>query len=143
MSHGNQAVWFNAVPLLVLGALYLAVAASIVPQFWRQRRGASIPDWANLLLLPGIGIPAVIFGAQVLLVGTLPVDLARGGTAAAAAGFVNFMGYMGAAAGDKLTGNMVEVHGWQFAVRFWAACAFASAVFVACLWNVGKKRIEG
>src|SRR6185436_4173584 len=43
-----------------------------------------------------------IFGPQVLLVGTLPVDLARRGTAAAAAGLVNFMGYMGAAAGDKL-----------------------------------------
>jgi len=34
----------------------------------------------------------------VLLVGTFPVDLARRGTAAAAVGFVNFMGYMGAAA---------------------------------------------
>jgi len=33
-----------------------------------------------------------IFGAQVLLVGTFPVDLARRGTAAAAAGFVDFMG---------------------------------------------------
>ena len=66
MSHADQAVWFNAVPLLVLGALYLAVAGSIVPQFWRQRGGATALDWANLLLLPGIGIPAVIFGAQIL-----------------------------------------------------------------------------
>jgi sugar phosphate permease len=81
-----------------------------------------------------------IFGPQVLLVGTLPVDLARGGTAAAAAGFVNFMGYMGAAAGDKLTGHIAQDHGWQFAVRFWAACAFAGAVVIAFLWNAGNKR---
>jgi MFS transporter, OPA family, glycerol-3-phosphate transporter len=80
-----------------------------------------------------------IFGAQVLLVGTLPVDLARDGTAAAAAGFVNFMGYMGAAAGDKLTGHIAQDHGWQFAVRFWAACAFGSALTIAFLWNVGRK----
>lgn len=76
-----------------------------------------------------------IFGAQVLLVGTLPVDLARHGTAAAAAGFVNFMGYMGAAAGDKLTGSFAEVHGWPAAVRFWAACAFAGGLVIAFLWK--------
>ena len=80
-----------------------------------------------------------IFGAQVLLVGTLPVDLARSGTAAAAAGFVNFMGYMGAAAGDKLTGHIAQDHGWEFAVRFWAGCAFAAAFVIAFLWNAGKK----
>jgi sugar phosphate permease len=83
-----------------------------------------------------------IFGSQVLLVGTLPVDLARHGTAAAAAGFVNFMGYMGAAAGDKLTGRIAQDHGWEFAVRFWAMCAFGSALAIACLWNVGRRPIE-
>jgi MFS transporter, OPA family, glycerol-3-phosphate transporter len=80
-----------------------------------------------------------IFGPQVLLVGTLPVDLARQGTAAAAAGFVNFMGYMGAAAGDKLTGRFAQDYGWQFAVRFWAACAFGAALVIACLWNSGRR----
>ncbi len=92
-------------------------------------------------LLPSVAILFLIgfciFGAQVLLVGTLPVDLARHGTAAAAAGFVNFMGYMGAAAGDKLTGHIAQDHGWEQAVRFWAACAFASAIVIAFLWNVG------
>ena len=83
-----------------------------------------------------------IFGSQVLLVGTLPVDLARHGTAAAAAGFVNFMGYMGAAAGDKLTGQIAQNHGWEFAVRFWSLCALGSAAAIACLWNVGKKTAE-
>jgi sugar phosphate permease len=92
---------------------------------------------ASVLILFAIGF--CIFGAQVLLVGTLPVDLARKGTAAAAAGFVNFMGYMGAAAGDKLTGHIAQDHGWEFAVRFWAACAFGGALAIACLWNVGRK----
>jgi sugar phosphate permease len=76
-----------------------------------------------------------IFGAQVLLVGTFPVDLARRGTAAAAVGFVNFMGYMGAAAGDKLTGHLAEEMGWKFAVLFWAGCAFLAAGTIACLWK--------
>jgi len=83
-----------------------------------------------------------IFGPQVLLVGTLPVDLARHGTAAAAAGFVNFMGYMGAAAGDKLTGQFAQNHGWPVAVRFWAGCALAGALIIACLWHKEAKLRE-
>jgi hypothetical protein len=46
---------------------------------------------------------------------------------------------MGAAAGDKFTGHIAEKHGWPFAVRFWAACAFAGAIVIAGLWNRGKK----
>jgi MFS transporter, OPA family, glycerol-3-phosphate transporter len=83
-----------------------------------------------------------IFGSQILLVGTLPVDLARKGTAAAAAGFVNFMGYMGAAAGDKVTGHLVDDKGWQFAVRFWAGCGFVAALVILFLWNTEKTRTE-
>jgi sugar phosphate permease len=94
----------------------------------------------SLIILFLIGF--CIFGPQVLLVGTLPVDLARSGAPAAAAGFVNFMGYMGAAAGDKLTGQFAKTHGWPAAVRFWAACAFLGAVFVACLWQVERRRIQ-
>ena len=102
----------------------------------------------NRVIHWGLGVSVVtlfcigfcIFGPQVLLVGTLPVDLARRDTAAAAAGFVNFMGYMGAAAGDKLTGHIAQDYGWHFAVRFWAACAFLGALIIACLWNAGKRQ---
>ena len=76
-----------------------------------------------------------------MLVGTLPVDLARRGTAAAAAGFVNFMGYMGAAAGDYLTGRLSQHYGWHAAVYFWSACAGLGAVVVAFLWDAGKKPV--
>jgi len=115
--------------LLMLGCLTLAYDFVI---HWGM--GASV------LILFLIGF--CIFGPQVLLVGTLPVDLARKGTAAAAAGFVNFMGYMGAAAGDQMTGHLAESLGWTSAVRFWAACAFAAAVVIAFLWNAGKPRTD-
>ena len=112
--------------LLVLSALGLgydrAIHLGLVP---------------SVLMLFAIGF--CIFGAQVVLVGTLPIDLARDGTAAAAAGFVNFMGYMGAAAGDKITGSLAQDHGWPFAVRFWAGCAFVSAIAIAALWNAGRR----
>jgi MFS transporter, OPA family, glycerol-3-phosphate transporter len=95
---------------------------------------------ATVFLLFWIGF--AIFGAQVLLVGTAPADLARRGTAAAAAGFVNFMGYMGAFTGDLLTGHLKHHYDWQTAIRFWAGCAIAAAAVVALLWHVGPRREE-
>lgn len=95
----------------------------------------------TLVILVLIGF--VIFGPQVLLVGTAPVDLARRGTGAAAAGFVNFMGYMGAFMGDQVTGHMVDWYGWQTAVRVWAGWAFIAAVLAALLWRAKPRPAEG
>ncbi len=99
----------------------------------------SVP--ASVITLAVIG--ALIFGPQVLLVGTTPVDLAKMGTAAAACGFVNFFGYLGAAAGDQVTGYLVDRYDWQAALWFWAACAFAGALVVAPLWTVHHRRANG
>ncbi len=98
---------------------------------------------ATVLLLGVIGF--CIYGPQVLLVGTAPADLAKRGTSAAAAGFVNFLGYMGAAAGDVVTGHykMPEHGGWQVAIYIWAGWAFAAAVFAALLWNAAADESEG
>jgi PAS domain S-box-containing protein len=66
VSHEDQAVYFNAVPLFVLGAAYLIVAAALAPTLWRERRRVSVTDVALAMVFPGIGIPAMIFGALVL-----------------------------------------------------------------------------
>ena len=96
---------------------------------------AQVSAWGTIGLLVMIGF--CIYGPQVLLVGTAPADLARRGTAAAAAGFVNFLGYMGASAGDVVTGyyKTPENGGWQTAIYIWAGWAFAAAVFAGLLWN--------
>jgi sugar phosphate permease len=87
----------------------------------------------SVVILAFVGF--TVYGPQVLLVGTAPVDLARKGTAAAAVGFVNFMGYMGAFSGDVVTGSLVDNHGWRAGLYFWAACAFAAAAVSALLWK--------
>jgi sugar phosphate permease len=115
--------------LLLLGGLIVAyevlsqtsVAGTVVLLFW---------------------IGFAIFGAQVLLVGTAPADLARRGTAAAAAGFVNFMGYMGAFTGDLVTGYLKHHYNWEKAIHFWAGCVVAAAAVVAVLWRVGPREVE-
>ncbi len=85
-------------------------------------------------------IGALVFGPQILLVGATPVDLARGGAAAAAVGFVDFVGYLGAAVGDKVTGTLVQDYTWHAALYFWAGCALAAAVVVIPLWRATPPR---
>ena len=96
----------------------------------------------TVILLVVIGF--CIYGPQVLLVGTAPSDMAHKGTAAAAAGFVNFMGYMGAATGDVVTGYYSEEGhgGWQTAIYIWAAWALAAALIAGFLWNTTAGRLR-
>jgi OPA family glycerol-3-phosphate transporter-like MFS transporter len=90
-------------------------------------------ELATIVVLFFVGL--AIFGPQTLLVGTAPTDVARQGTAAAAAGFVNFMGYMGAFSSDKITGMLSQRYGWQPAIWFWAGCSFLGAIVISLLWN--------
>jgi sugar phosphate permease len=110
--------------LLLLGTLTLV---------YEHIARTSVTGTVFLLVLIGF----CIYGPQVLLVGTAPADLARRGTAAAAAGFVNFMGYMGAAVGDQVTGYYKEPQhgGWEVAIYIWAGWAFTAAIISALLWN--------
>jgi len=89
---------------------------------------------ATVVVLFFIGV--TIYGPQVLLVGTAPTDLAKSGAVASAVGFVNFMGYMGASAGDWFTANVADSErGWDGVYWLWASWALAAAGCVAMLWN--------
>ena len=112
------------VALAGLSLIYDTVARTSVP--------------ATILLLICVGF--CIYGPQVLLVGTAPADLARRGTSAAAAGFVNCMGYIGAATGDFFTGRTLDAYGWQRAIFLWAAWALGAAVAAGLLWNATATR---
>jgi sugar phosphate permease len=118
----------------------LLVMLSVLTLAYESVAQTSVPGTIALLALIGF----CIYGPQVLLVGTAPADLARRGTSAAAAGFVNFMGYLGAASGDFATGifSPQKVQGvptlpdqWRTAIYLWAAWALAAAVCAALLWN--------
>ena len=53
---------------------------------------------------------------------------------------MNFFGYLGAAAGDQVTGHLVDAYHWQAALWFWAACAFVAAIVVVPLWGATRAR---
>jgi OPA family glycerol-3-phosphate transporter-like MFS transporter len=121
--------WFGGRRGPMISILLASLGA--VTLFYDHVARTSPAATVGVLMLVGF----LIYGPQVLLVGTAPADLARRGTAAAAAGFVNFVGYMGAYSGDLVTGQLVDSHGWRTAVLAWAGFAFAAALFCAPLWN--------
>jgi GAF domain-containing protein/anti-sigma regulatory factor (Ser/Thr protein kinase) len=65
----TQAVLFNAVPLLLLAALYLTLAVSLVPSLWRERGRAREIGFATALVFPCVGLGAAILGLEVLVDG--------------------------------------------------------------------------
>jgi MFS transporter, OPA family, glycerol-3-phosphate transporter len=135
------------------GGLGTLSSGWLTDRFFQSRRG---PVCAFLLagvgsltlvyrIAVGVGaLPTVIclaltgfclYGAQILLVGTAAQDFARRGATAAAAGFVDFTGHLGAFSGDVVTGWMVKHYGWPGAIAWWAGAAFAAAALVATLWR--------
>jgi two-component system phosphate regulon sensor histidine kinase PhoR len=66
VSPESKVVFFNAVPLFVLAAGYLVVAAALAPQLWRERSRLRLADAALALIFPCIGIPLALFGVVVL-----------------------------------------------------------------------------
>jgi sugar phosphate permease len=111
----------------------LLVALGVLTLVYESVSDTSAYGTIGLLVVIGF----CIYGPQVLLVGTAPADLAKRGTTAAAAGFVNFIGYMGASAGDVVTGYYKDpAHGgWQTAIYIWSGWAFVAALLAGLLWN--------
>jgi PAS domain S-box-containing protein len=66
VSTGTESVLFNALPLLVLASLYLAVTIAVGPAVWRQRRSSDPLDYAVLTVFPAVGIAASVFAVLVL-----------------------------------------------------------------------------
>jgi PAS domain S-box-containing protein len=66
VSTERQAVVLNAVPLLALAGVYLALATAIAPLVWRQRRRVPLLEWAVAAVFPAVGIGALVLGVLVL-----------------------------------------------------------------------------
>jgi sugar phosphate permease len=96
-------------------------------------RVAPLGTAPTVLCLAAIGF--FLYGAQILLVGTAAQDFAQRGTTAAAAGFVDFMGYLGAFGGDVVTGWLLKNHSFHAAILFWASAAIVAACLAALLWR--------
>ena len=66
MTAEQQAIYLNAVPLLVLGVAYLAAGVSLLPVLVRSRGAIRELELALALVFPCVGVAAIVFGLLVL-----------------------------------------------------------------------------
>jgi OPA family glycerol-3-phosphate transporter-like MFS transporter len=109
----------------------LLAAVGVLTVAYRAAVGLGAGPTVVVLALVGF----CIFASHILLVGTAAQDFARRGATAAAAGFVDFMGHLGATTGDVVTGLVRQRYGWDGAIACWALMALAAAAVVATLWR--------
>ena len=121
--------WFQSRRAPVIAAT-MAMVGALTLLFDRVAPWGTVP---TVVVLALIGF--FLYGAQILLVGTAAQDFAKKGTTAAAAGFVDFMGYFGAFGGDVVTGWLLKHASFHSAILFWACAAIAAAVLAATLWR--------
>ena len=62
----QQALYLNAIPLLVLGAVYLVAASSLLPEVLRARGVLRELELALALVFPCVGVAAVLIGLLIL-----------------------------------------------------------------------------
>ena len=92
-------------------------------------------DWWLLGLINLAAIGFVVFGAHVLIVAAAPMDFGTRKAAAAATGFIDGWGYLGAGLQGFGTGLLVDRWGWNAGFAFWIACAFLGAGLMVLLWG--------
>ena len=150
---GISAAALKTSVLPLAGAAGALVSGWLTDRYFQSRRAPVIAILLSLVGVLTLGysrvveigvVPTVaclgaigfcLYGAQILIVGTAAQDFARGGATAAAAGFIDFIGYTGAFAGDIVTGWLLKTRTFGTAITFWAAAAFVAALCVATLWR--------
>ena len=76
-----------------------------------------------------------VFGAHVILIAAVPMDMGTRKAAGSVAGFINFIGYLGAGMSGVLSGILADKFGWSASFWFWIVSAFLASAILAGLWK--------
>jgi sugar phosphate permease len=121
-------------PVVVVQLILLAAFTFVFPHLPREHR------WLSVAFLMLIG--ATTYGPDVLMAGTLAMDVGTRKAAGSAAGLIDALGYVGASVTAVVSGWLADNVGWNWAFVFWAGGAFIAAALMAPLWNYRPPRRE-
>lgn len=114
-------------PVAFLMILILGIFCSLFPMLAGTRSALS-----SILL---ICIGFFTFGPHMLLVTALPADLGTRKATSSVTGFIDAIGYVGAAVTGIGTGYLIEQLGWDAAFYFWVLGAVIAAGMMLILWR--------
>ena len=120
-------------PVIVVLLAMLGISSLVFPYI----------DATNTPLV--IAVVAIIgfctYGPHILMVGHAAQDFGKKTGAAAAAGFIDGMGYIGASLAGWGAGKMIDHYGGDYRVTFltFGSAALVGAALAALIWKVGPK----
>lgn len=94
----------------------------------------------SLVCLMVIGF--LTFGPHMMMVTAMPMELGTRKAASSATGFIDGMGYIGAAITGIGTGWLLDTFNWSAAFYFWLVAAIAAAGLMLLLWNYKPGRTQ-
>ncbi len=95
-------------------------------------------NWvASLAVLIMVGF--LTYGPHVAIVSYAPMDLGTRKAASSATGFIDGMGYIGAALTGVVSGFFADNYGWNAAFYLWMGGALAAGILMLFMWNYKPK----
>ena len=70
-----------------------------------------------------------------MMVGAMPMDYATEKAASSSAGFIDSLGYVGAAISGVGIGWILDHYSWEMAFTSWAICTFISCFIMLPMWK--------
>lgn len=98
-----------------------------------------VDNWIlGLVCLAAIGY--FTYGPHVTMVAAIPMDFGTRKGASSATGFIDGLGYVGAALAGVVSGWLIDNYSWDAAFNFWIASAFIAAGLMATFWRYKPPR---
>ena len=94
----------------------------------------------SLVCLMVIGF--LTFGPHMMMVTAMPMELGTRKAASSVTGFIDGLGYVGAAITGVGTGWLLDTFGWSAAFYFWLMAAIAAAGLMLLLWKYKPGRTQ-
>lgn len=121
-------------PIAAIMLFLLGLSAWLFPQI-------PVEMWMlSLLCLIAIGF--MTYGPHVLIVASAPMDYGTRKAASSATGFIDGVGYIGAALTGILSGWLTDVWGWDAAFYLWIGASIVAGVLMLLLWNYKPEKRE-
>jgi len=151
---------YKAIAIPIAGCLGSIFAGIISDKLFKSRRAPIATIMLGLLglfilLFPRIPadkwvlsficlivIGFLTYGPHVIMVSTIAMDYCTRKAASSAAGFIDCLGYIGAALTGVGSGWLTDRFGWDAAFYFWVAGALIAAILMALLWNYRPTKVK-
>jgi len=93
--------------------------------------------WLVIIVVALVGF--CTYGPHILMVGHAAQDFGKKSGAAGAAGFIDGMGYIGAALAGWGAGRLIDKQGYSYTFVIFGLAAILGAVLICLIWKAGPK----